>query len=376
MYLIVGCGLSGVTIAERISNVLNKKVVIIDKREHIGGNCYDYVDEETGILMCKYGAHIFRTNNEKIWKYINSFSEWTRWEHCVLSYVENKFVPVPVNITTVNVLCNETIQNSNEMDEWLKLNQIKYEKITNSEEMCKSRVGDILYDKMFSNYTFKQWNKYPHELDKSVLATIPIRNSFDTRYFDHKYQGLPKDGYTKFIYNMLNHPNISIHLNCDYESYKKNNDLSIFDGIIFTGPIDEYFGDANLDKLEYRSLNFEIKRFKNMNYYQPTSVVNYPEVNVPFTRIVEYKHFLNQQSKDTVIVVETSSDKGDPYYPVPNSRNLSLYSEYKELAEKEEEKNNVYFVGRLANYKYFNMDQAISNALEFFETKLCIVKCE
>jgi UDP-galactopyranose mutase len=287
-----------------------------------------------------------------------------------LSCVENKFVPVPVNITTVNVLCNETIQNSNEMDEWLKLNQIKYEKITNSEEMCKSRVGNILYDKMFSNYTFKQWNKYPHELDKSVLATIPIRNSFDTRYFDHKYQGLPKDGYTKFINNMLNHPNISVHLNCDYESYKKKNDISIFDGIIFTGPIDEYFGDANLDKLEYRSLNFEIKKFKNMNYYQPTSVVNYPEVNVPFTRIVEYKHFLNQQSKDTVIVVETSSDKGDPYYPVPNSRNIGLYSQYKELAEKEEEKNRVYFVGRLANYKYFNMDQAISNALEFFETKL------
>ena len=370
MYLIVGCGLSGVTIAERISNVLNKKVVIIDKREHIGGNCYDYIDEETGILMCKYGAHIFRTNSEKIWKYINSFSEWVRWEHCVLSCVENKFVPVPVNITTVNVLCNETIQNSNEMDEWLKLNQIKYEKITNSEEMCKSRVGNILYDKMFSNYTFKQWNKYPHELDKSVLATIPIRNSFDTRYFDHKYQGLPKDGYTKFINNMLNHPNISVHLNCDYESYKKKNDISIFDGIIFTGPIDEYFGDANLDKLEYRSLNFEIKKFKNMNYYQPTSVVNYPEVNVPFTRIVEYKHCLNQQSKDTVIVVETSSDKGDPYYPVPNSRNIGLYSQYKELAEKEEEKNRVYFVGRLANYKYFNMDQAISNALEFFETKL------
>jgi UDP-galactopyranose mutase len=231
-------------------------------------------------------------------------------------------------------------------------------------------VGNILYDKMFSNYTFKQWNKYPHELDKSVLATIPIRNSFDTRYFDHKYQGLPKDGYTKFINNMLNHPNISVHLNCDYESYKKKNDISIFDGIIFTGPIDEYFGDANLDKLEYRSLNFEIKKFKNMNYYQPTSVVNYPEVNVPFTRIVEYKHFLNQQSKDTVIVVETSSDKGDPYYPVPNSRNIGLYSQYKELAEKEEEKNRVYFVGRLANYKYFNMDQAISNALEFFETKL------
>ena len=305
MYLIVGCGLSGATIAERIANVLNKKVFMIDKRDHIGGNCYDYRDEKTNILMCKYGAHIFKTNDEKIWKYVNMFSEWVRWEHTVLSHVDNKFVPIPVNITTVNVLCNETLQTTDEMNEWLKKNQVQYKSINNSEEMCKSIVGDVLYNKMFSNYTYKQWNKYPSELDSSVLARIPIRKSFDTRYFDHKYQVLPKHGYTAFVEKMLDSPNITVKLNCDFELFKQNNnnDLSMFEKIIFTGPVDEYFHNVGLSKLEYRSLNFEIKKYENMNYYQPVSVVNYPELNVPFTRIVEYKHFLNQISKDTVIVI-------------------------------------------------------------------------
>jgi UDP-galactopyranose mutase len=372
MYLIVGCGLSGATIAERIANVLNKKVVIIDKRDHIGGNCYDYKDKDTNILMCKYGAHLFKTNDEKIWNYINMFSEWVRWEHTVLSYVDNKFVSVPVNITTVNVLCNETLQTTDDMNEWLKKNQVEYDSINNSEEMCKSIVGELLYNKMFSNYTYKQWNKYPSELDASVLARIPIRKSFDTRYFDHKYQVLPKNGYTAFVEKMLDNPNITVKLNCDFELFKQNNnnDLSMFEKIIFTGPVDEYFNSVGLNKLEYRSLNFEIKKYENMNYYQPASVVNYPELNVPFTRIVEYKHFLNQTSKDTVIVIETSTDKGEPYYPVPTKSNLSLYEKYKKLALAEETSKNVFFVGRLANYKYFNMDETIHNALVFFETKL------
>ena len=369
MYLIVGCGLTGATIAERISSELNKKVVIIDQREHIGGNCYDYIDKETGILMCKYGAHIYRSNDSNIWDYINKFSKWIRWEHKVLSFVDNKFVSVPVNITTINELCDEIIQTPDELDKWLATNQIKYDVIENSEQMCKSRVGNILYEKMFRNYTYKQWNKYPEELNASVLSRIPIRKSFDTRYFDHKYQALPEKGYTEFIKNMLSNTNIDIKLNISYDEFKASHDLSEFDGIIFTGPVDDYFKDAGLEKLEYRSLIFDIKRYKNMNYYQPNSVVNYPELNVPITRIVEYKHFLNQQSQDTIIVSETSTDNGDPYYPVPNKKNLELYEEYKLLAEKEE-KNNIYFVGRLANYKYFNMDQAIDNALQFFNNNI------
>ena len=357
--------LTGATIAERIANILNKQVVIIDKRDHIGGNCYDYIDNETGILVCKYGAHIYRSNNVLIWEYINKFSNWIRWEHKVLSFVDNKFVSVPVNITTINELCDEMIQTSEDLNQWLANNQIKYDVIENSEQMCKSRVGNILYEKLFKNYTYKQWNKYPEELDASVLKNIPIRKSFDTRYFDHKYQALPEKGYTEFIKNMLTNTNIDIKLNMTYDKFKNINDISKFEGIIFTGPIDDYFKDRGLEKLEYRSLIFDIQRYKNMNYYQPNSVINYPELNVPFTRIVEYKHFLNQQSCDTIIVSETSSDIGDPYYPVPNKRNLDLYNNYKLLAEKEET-NNIYFVGRLANYKYFNMDQAIENALQFF----------
>ena len=369
MYLIVGCGLTGVTIAERIANILNEKVFIIEKRDHIGGNCYDYTDEETVILMCKYGAHIYRSNDENVWKYINKYSEWIRWEHKVLSYVDNKFVSVPVNITTVNELCGENIQTTEEMNEWLHNVQVKYDTISNSEEMCKSRVGNILHDKMFKNYTYKQWNKYPNELDASVLRNIPVRNNFDSRYFDHKYQALPKYGYTSFINNMLNHENITVQLNTSYFDFKNTNDMNQFKGVIFTGPIDDYFSHTNIDKLEYRSLLFDTKIYKNMNYYQPNSVVNYPELNVPFTRIVEYKHFLNQKSDHTIVVSETSTDIGEPYYPVPNERNLKLYDKYKKLAENEEKHNNVFFVGRLANYKYFNMDEAIANALLFFDTK-------
>lgn len=366
-YLVIGSGLSGAVIAERISTVLNKKVLILEKRNHIGGNCYDYIDNESGILLNKYGAHLFHTNNEKVWNYVNFFSKWIRWEHKVLSYIDNKYVSIPVNITTINQLCDENIKDDIECNEWLNKNQIKYNKITNSEEIAKSRVGETLYNKLIKDYTYKQWNKYPSELDKSVLERIPIKNNFDTRYFTDKYQALPENGYTQFFENMLNNPNIEIKLNTDFFEFKKSNELDNFKMIIFTGPIDSYFD--NLEKLEYRSIDFDIKILKNTFYFQPNSVVNYPSSEYPFTRIVEYKHFLNQKSNDTIIVYETTNDNGEPYYPVPNKRNKELYEKYKKLAELEEN-NNIYFVGRLANYKYFNMDEAILNSLNFFENKI------
>ena len=370
MYLIVGCGLSGATVAERIASCLNEKVIIIDKRPHIGGNCYDYIEENTKIRINKYGAHLFHTNNKKVWEYVNQFSEWVRWEHKVISNVDDKFVSIPVNITTVNELCGENLQTTEEMDEWLKKNQIKYDKIENSEQMAKSRIGEELYNKLVKNYTFKQWNKYPEELDPSVLARIPIRNNFDTRYFSDKYQALPKNGYTSFIRNMINHKNIISLVNTSYEDLKNNYPSYMKDikYTIFTGPIDEYFKDCKLEKLEYRSIDFNKYIYRNTNFFQPNSVVNYPNTE-DFTRIVEYKHFLNQKSKDTIIVTEKTKDIGEPYYPVPNKKNLELYEKYKQLAI-DEEKNNVYFLGRLANYKYFNMDAAIENALNFFNTKL------
>lgn len=361
--LVVGCGLSGVVLAERFANLLNKKVVIIDKREHIGGNCYDYIDKDTGILMNKYGAHLFHTNNEEVWNYINRFDKWVRWEHKVLAFVDNKFVSIPVNITTINELCNQNLKTEEDMNKWLSENQVKYESIINSEEMAKSRIGEILYDKMIKDYTFKQWDKYPNELDKSVLERIPVRNNFDTRYFSDKYQALPHKGYTHFFERILDNPNIEVKLNTDYFDLISKNE---FEMIIFTGPIDSYF--PGLDKLEYRSIDFDIKVIKNMNYYQPGSVVNYPSLEYPYTRIVEYKHFLNQKSSDTVIVTEKTQNNGEPYYPVPTKKNLELYERYKNLAI-EEGKNNVYFIGRLANYKYFNMDEAIFNAIKFFNEK-------
>jgi UDP-galactopyranose mutase len=371
MYLIVGCGLSGLVIAERIASILKKPVIIIEKRDHIAGNCYDFIDKETGILMNKYGAHLFHTNNKKVWDYINKFDKWERWEHKVLSFVDNKFVPMPVNITTVNMLCDENIENTEEMNKWLKKNQIEYDNIDNSEKMAKSRIGEKLYNKLVKNYTYKQWHKYPEDLNPSVLARIPIRNNFDCRYFSDKYQALPLKGYTHFCNNILkSNPLIKCFLNCDFFKFKEKHDITEFEGIIYTGPIDKYFNDHNLEKLEYRSIKFKKRVFRNKGYILPNSVVNYPEKKYASTRSVEYKHFLNQDSKNSVVVSETTTDFGEPYYPVPNEKNLNLYDKYKLLAEEEEKNNNVYFVGRLANYKYFNMDQAIDNALNFFDKKL------
>lgn len=361
--LVVGCGLSGAVIAERLASK-GKRVLVIDKRDHIGGNCYDYIDKETGILMNKYGAHLFHTNNERVWEYINRFCKWVRWDHQVLSFVENKLVCVPVNINTVNSLCDQNISNSKEMDIWLSENQVKYSSINNSEEMAKSRVGESLYKKLIHNYTYKQWEKYPSELDPSVLARIPVRNNFDNRYFDDKYQALPQNGYTHFIQSILNHENIDVKLNTDYFGNNELIENNQFEMIIYTGPIDQFYSSKNLEPLEYRSIEFQIERY-NTKYFQPNSVINYPEPNVPFTRIVEYKHFLNQTSEKTVIVKEVTTDKGEPFYPVPNNKNLELYNKYKQFTLTEK---NVHFLGRLANYKYFNMDTAILNALEYFDS--------
>jgi UDP-galactopyranose mutase len=365
--IIAGCGLSGAVLAERFATQQNKKVLILEKRDHIGGNCYDEVDPETGILVSKYGAHLFHTNYEDVWEYINKFDTWKRWEHKVIGLVDEKLVPIPVNITTVNMVCKENIQTEEEMNTWLSQNQVKYETITNGEEMAKSRVGEVLYEKIFKDYTYKQWAKYPEELKPEVLARIPIRNNFDDRYFSDKYQALPSKGYTHFFQSLLNHPNITIKTSVDFLEHKDKFPESAIK--IFTGPIDAYFSETGFEKLEYRSINFDKKVLKDTPYFQPSSVVNYPSKDEDFTRIVEYKHFLNQKSKDTVIVTEYTTDKGDPYYPVPNQKNQDLYEKYKGLADKESEEKNIHFIGRLANYKYFNMDQAIKNVLDYYKSK-------
>ena len=362
--IIIGCGLSGIVIAEQFSSNLNKKVLIVDKRPHIGGNCYDYIDPQTDILINKYGAHLFHTNDEQVFKYINKFGKWLPWEHKVLGLIDGKYLSIPPNISTVNAIFNLKIKNKKEMDTWLADNQVKYDKITNGEEMAKSRVGKVLYEKIFKHYTYKQWNKYPDELAPEVLARIPVKNSFDDRYFSDKYQVLPEKGYTHFFQSILDKHkhNIDVKLNVDFFDIKDQ--ITKTQIVIYTGPIDAYFADKGLPALEYRSIDFHIERKMNTDYYQPYSVVNFPGKENPYTRCVEYKHFLNQKSDHTIYVKETTTDKGEPYYPVLNDRNIKLYAQYHKMAE--EEGDNIHFIGRLASYKYFNMDQAIRNSLDYY----------
>lgn len=359
--LIIGAGISGSVLAERYASI-GKKVLIIEKRNHIAGNCYDYRDEN-GILVSKYGAHLFHTNDDEVWKYVNQFSDWYPWEHKVVARVGDKTVPIPVNITTVNTLFNTHITNEEEMKTWLEEHRSPIAKPSNGEEAVLSRVGPILYEKMFRHYTKKQWDKYPSELDASVLDRIPVRTNYDDRYFSDTYQALPKGGYTQLFEKILNHPNIKVLLETDYFDVK--DEYSNYEKLFYTGPVDRFFEFKHslLEKLEYRSINF-VSETIDAEFFQENSVVNYPGTEVDFTRIVEYKHFGNQKSDKTTIVKEFTVDEGEPYYPVPNPRNQEIYARYKAEADK---LTDVYFVGRLANYKYFNMDQAFKNALDLFD---------
>ncbi len=357
--IIIGAGISGATLAERYANK-GYKVVIIEKRHHIGGNCYDFINSD-GLLVPLYGPHLFHTNDEGVWKYVNRFSEWVPYEHRVLSFVDRRYVPVPVNIKTVNMLFNLNLDEKG-MVQWLEENTEKIANPQNSEESALARVGKVLYQKMFKNYTKKQWDLYPNELAPEVMNRIPVRTNFDDRYFTDKYQALPKDGYTKLFKNLLNHKNIEIRLNTDYFDIKDS--LGTYAKLFYTGQIDRFFDYkfSNIEKLQYRSIRFEFETL-NQEYYQPTTTVNYPN-DYDFTRITEHKRATGQIHPKTTIIREYSSWEGEPYYPVPNPKNQKLYEEYRKETEK---LKDIYFVGRLANYKYFNMDQAFRNALDLFD---------
>lgn len=356
--IIVGAGISGSVLAERYASI-GKKVLVIEKRDHIGGNCYDY-SNEVGIRVSKYGAHLFHTNSDEVWTYVQRFSEWYPYKHRVIAKVDNQLVPVPVNITTVNKLLGLEIKNEAEMARWLDENQVKNENPRNSKEAALARVGYQLYKKIFKNYTKKQWDKYPEELDASVLNRIPVRTNFDDGYFNDTYQFLPAEGYTKLFEKMLGHRNITVLLKTDFFDVKHS--FMSFEKMYYTGPIDQFFStNISTEKLEYRSIIFKHETL-DQEYFQENSVVNYPNEE-KFTRIVEYKHLTGQKGPKTTIVKEYSTDRGEPYYPVPNPRNQQIYEKYKKEADK---LSNIYFVGRLANYKYFNMDEAFKNALELF----------
>jgi len=357
--IVIGAGISGAVLAERYANVLNKKVLIIEKREHIGGNCYDFYNQD-GLLVPKYGPHFFHTSFEDVWEYVSRFTEWHPYEHRVLSCVDGRLVPIPVNIKTVNQLFNLNIQSEMEMKKWLAEKTEKIADPINSEESALARVGRDLYEKMFKNYTKKQWDVWPIELEASVMNRIPVRTNFDDRYFIDKYQAMPKEGYTKLFERLLSNPNIEIRLNTDF--FDIRNDLRGYEKLFFTGPIDRYF-EYEGGGLQYRSLRFTHETI-NKEYFQSMAQINYPNDH-EFTRITEPKHATGQKHKKTTIIKEYPTWEGEPYYPVPSSKNLILFEKYKKESE-ELEKKGIYFIGRLANYKYFNMDQAFKNALDTF----------
>ena len=356
--LIVGAGLSGCTLAEQLA-ARGHTITIIEKRDHIGGNCYDYRNEH-GILMNKYGAHLFHTNSARVRAYVERFAEWVPWKHTVIGRIGDTHFPIPVNIDTVNTLCGTTIRTEDEMKAWLAANTTTTDH-ANSEDVALSRVGPELYQKIFKDYTYKQWAKYPAELDASVLARIPVRTTHDPYYFSDEFQALPKDGYTAFIANMIRNPRITVQLNTDYTHAMRAD----YDYVFFSGPIDQFYAAAGYPRLEYRSIRFEIEHL-DTDQFQPNSVVNYPSATEPFTRIVEYKHFLNQvvPGKTTIVREYTTAD-GDPYYPVPTAANQETFALYRNLAAAEKK---IFFVGRLANYKYYNMDAAILAALEMADS--------
>jgi UDP-galactopyranose mutase len=354
-YLIVGAGFAGSVLAERLARGSNKKVLICDRRSHIGGNAYDHYNEH-GILVHKYGPHIFHTNSREVFEYLSRFTEWRSYQHRVRACVDGQIVPIPINLDTINTLYGLSLT-SFEVEEFFKKVAEPRERIKTSEDVVVSQVGRELYEKFFRNYTRKQWGLDPSELDSSVTSRIPTRTNRDDRYFTDTYQAMPLHGYTRMFENMLDHPNIKVLLNCDYREVEQE---IPFREMIYTGPVDSFF-DYRYGKLPYRSLEFKHETH-HVQVYQPAPVVNYPNEHL-YTRVTEFKYLTGQEHAKTSIVYEFPQSEGDAYYPVPRKENAALYADYKALADATP---GVHFVGRLATYKYYNMDQIVAQALTLY----------
>jgi UDP-galactopyranose mutase len=354
-YLIVGAGFAGSVLAERLASGSNKKVLICDKRPHIGGNAYDHYNDD-GILVHKYGPHIFHTNSREVFEYLSQFTEWRSYQHRVLAHVDGQLVPIPINLDTINKLYGLSLT-SFEVEEFFKSVAEPVAQIRTSEDVVVSTVGRELYEKFFRNYTRKQWGLDPSELDASVTARVPTRTNRDARYFTDTYQAMPLHGYTRMFERMLDHPNIKIMLNTDYREIE---DEIPYREMIYTGPVDAYF-DYAYGKLPYRSLEFKHETHDTPTF-QAAPVVNYPNEHL-YTRITEFKYLTGQEHAKTSIVYEFPQSEGDPYYPVPRKENAEVYARYKALADQTP---GVHFVGRLATYKYYNMDQIVAQALTVY----------
>jgi UDP-galactopyranose mutase len=354
-WLIVGAGFAGSVLAARLASQRGERVLIIDRRPHIGGNAYDRYDE-AGLLIHQYGPHIFHTNAKQIFDHLSQFTEWRPYEHRVLAEVDGLLVPIPINLDTVNTLYRLNLT-SEELEGWFAARAEPVDEIRTSEDVVVSKVGRELYEKFFRGYTRKQWGLDPSELDKSVTARVPTRTNRDDRYFGDEYQFMPKHGYTRMFERMLDHPNINIMVQTDHDDVKN---AVPYRRLIYTGPIDEFFG-YRFGKLPYRSLQFKHVTL-DREWHQPVAVVNYPQTN-DYTRVTEYKHLTGQTHPKTALTYEYPSAKGDPYYPIPKAENQELYKKYEHLSLATP---NVWFVGRLATYRYYNMDQIVGQALATF----------
>lgn len=355
-YLIVGAGFAGSVLAERLATDLGKKVLIIDKRNHIAGNAYDHYDNAS-VLVHKYGPHIFHTNSKEVFQYLSKFTDWRPYEHRVLGSVDGQLVPIPINLNTINTLYGLNLS-SEEMEAFLASKAEDIGQVRTSEDVVLKKVGKDLYEKFFKYYTRKQWDLDPSELDASVTSRVPTRTNKDDRYFTDTFQAMPLHGYTRMFENMLSHPNISIMLNTDYHDIL---DKVSFEKMIYTGPVDEYF-DYVYGKLPYRSIDFKFETL-DVETYQKTGTINFPNEHA-YTRITEFKYLTGQKHNKTTIVFEYPTADGDPYYPVPRPENAEIYKKYQQLAEAEPD---TYFVGRLATYKYYNMDQVVAQALTLYK---------
>ena len=358
-YLVVGAGFAGSVIAERLASQHGARVLLIDRRPHVGGNAYDEPNE-AGILYHKYGPHIFHTNSDAVVDYLSRFTDWRPYEHRVRAYVRGKLVPIPINRTTLNELFDLDLQTDEEAAKYLASRAEPVEEIRTSEDVVINAVGQELYELFFRGYTRKQWGLDPSELDKQVTSRIPTRTNTDDRYFSDTFQAMPLNGYTKMFEKMLDHPLIAKRLGTDFRDLK-DQAFELADHIVYTGPIDEYF-DFRFGKLPYRSLRFDHQTLEQ-EQFQSVAVVNYPCEEVPFTRISEYKHLTGQQSPVTTVTYEYPSAEGDPYYPIPRPENQELFKRYEALADATDD---VTFVGRLATYRYYNMDQIVGQALATF----------
>jgi UDP-galactopyranose mutase len=354
-YLIVGAGFAGSVLAERLARCSNKRILLVDRRPHIAGNAYDHHDD-AGILIHEYGPHIFHTNSQEIFEYLGQFTQWRPYEHRVRASVDGQLLPMPINLDTVNALYGLGLT-ALELGSFFDSVAVPVEKVSTSEDVIVSRIGRDLYEKFFRNYTRKQWGLDPSELDATVTARVPIRTNRDDRYFTDTFQAMPLHGYTRMFERMLDHPNIKIMLNTDYREVVE---FVPHTEMIYTGPIDEFY-DHRFGKLAYRSLQFRHETHDRA-VFQSAPVVNYPNEHA-YTRVTEFKYLTGQEHAKTSIVYEYPCADGEPYYPVPRPENTALYQRYKALADAEP---GVHFAGRLATYRYYNMDQVVAQALTLY----------